>query len=1175
MHRWATKDTYEREEDEAERLVRPAPKVKPPRKDKRRETTHAERDPDTAADPDLKGDRDLSLNYKNVGGSLQRRVADRYLQALAGKPPPLIPVWDEQEQKRTSVPESRIKSNPSRYKRVQPGQTPGQKDEGGAAGGTPAAPPPQPAPQPEAPKPDSEPKPEAPKPGPPASEPKPEAPKPEGPAAPSKPDPKREAARAKLNQSFENEQARDAFIEKLPFAERGADGQLRVYDKTQKKSVPVSELSSAALEDLVERRRVEKLGEDTVAAFLEHLENPEIQAVLKDIGFLGGATKGKGDKEGPLATRLRALQKEGHPLESLPISKHIPELKGVTLPPDVRSVADLIQSTKEFHPKPDAGGSDDDGKDEEQGAKRVVQRFLEEKRHKSEDFRTYAGNLPSVSEKDGELLFIDTSRKPKKRVPFDKLPENLQAEIVGKFEGTNLNQSQAKHVEDLAKGDPQIHRALSQVAALAEEAIDDDQRKREGALTKRLRALVKEGTPLDELPIDKHLPELKGVQLPKGVETVADLVEAAKDLPPPEGRKRQVPAEERAQISSLVFRYLPPDIAGQVYANLHPDDQQQVVEEYRKLRAPSAKNLNSIRNQIQGLYQTDRSKIVPPEMVQRGGKKVPFASLSMTEQAEALNAHRNRIMAISLAGRDILKRDFVQQGMPKGLADHLVGHLGKESPSAEATYAMAMTDGKTEPLPEIERVRKMLEGVPESQKPAVAAYLQARDYQDVRRRYLEADTSSALAINEHVPTQKLLRNLGKAVAELRARQEAYPPTPGIDSAKDFRHRINGLLQTMGIPDDRKKAVQRFVDEQDADDYDRDMKRWKAEAKKVEAKRQKILREHGREGSPYRGTEPKLPELPVEPIRPVNYDDVRPTRSRGTSIWDAMARGLGVSRTASHRVLDRYLTCTMGEMMASEHDLRSRQAVYWGVEPYPPGHEGFAPYNEWEQAHARDLDVADETALLKAARDWLGQFVLDPSVMGDGVPDARFRAALDYAVYTLDNGKYSVGLHPALYNRLLARLAGQPEDETLLTVRKTARGSSKSPYHPTPERTTTMHASARIRSYAAKLANTQPHIAFDLMKLAAEQDEAEQEQQAQGEQDQGQQAQGQKKQGGQLPPALKEHMKKKEEKSDDDKEQGQKKQAYAALRHEVIRVASENLQARMALQPVLRLIKQIG
>lgn len=1163
MDRWATKDTYEREEDEAERLVRPAPKVKPPRKDRRRETTEAERDPDTSGDTDLKGDPDMSLNYKNVGGSVRQRVKARFLLALEGQKPPLIPVWDEQEERRTAVPESRIKSNPSRYKRVQPDQAPDGKEEEGAGKGAPSSPS---SPAPATPKPGGAsgdaPQPGAPKPSP-GDSPAP-ASAPEGKPA-SKPDPKVDAARAKLNQSFENEQARDAFIEKLPFAERGQDGQLRVYDKSQKKSVPLAELSSAALDDLVERRRVEKLGEDTVAAFAEHSDNPEIQAALKDIGFLGGATKGKGDKEGPLATRLRALQKEGHPLESLPISKHVPELKGVKLPPDIRSVADLIKSTKELHPKPESGDSadDDDEKDAERSAKRVVERFLGEKRHKSEDFRAYAEKLPSVSEKDGELLFVDTSRKPKKRVPFDKLPENLQAEIVGKFEGTNLSQSQSKQIEDLAKGHPQIHRALSQVAALAEEPIDEDQRRREGALTKRLRALVKEGTPLDELPIDKHVPELKGVQLPKGVETVADLVAAAKELPPPEGRKRQVPAVERAQISELVFRYLPKDIATQVYTNLHPDDQKQIVEEYRKLRAPNAKNLNSIRNQIQGLYQTDRSKIDPPEMVQRGGKKVPFASLSMTEQAEVLNAHRNRVVAISLAGRDILKRDFVQQGMPQGLADHLVSHLGAKIPSAQSTYEVAMTDGKDEPPPKIGLVRKMLEGVPENQKPAVSAYLQARDYQDIRRRYLEADSSSDLAINEQVPTKKLMRNFARAVEELRARQEVYPPTPGVDSARDFRHRVNRILQTMGIPEDRKKAVQRFVDEQDADDYDRDMKRWKTEVKKVEAERKKILREYEKQGSPYRRAEPKLPDLPVEPVRPVNYDDVRPSRSRGTSFWDALAQGFGAQpvRVASHRVLDRYLTCTAGEMMASEHDLRSRQAVYWGVEPYPPGHEGFAPYNEWEQAHARDLDVADETALLKAAREWLGQFALDPSVMGEGVPDARFRAALDYAVYTLDNGKYSVGLHPALYNKLLARLTGQPEDETLLTVRKAARGSNKSSYHQTPERIT-MHSSARIRSYAAKLASTQPHIAFDLMKLAQEAEEAEKAEKAdEGQQkkqaQQGQQAQQQDDQG------------------QDEQGQQQKKQAYVALRREVIRVASENPQARMALQPVLRLIKQIG
>ena len=37
MDLWATKTNPEREDEEAERLVRPLPKVKPPRHDRRRE----------------------------------------------------------------------------------------------------------------------------------------------------------------------------------------------------------------------------------------------------------------------------------------------------------------------------------------------------------------------------------------------------------------------------------------------------------------------------------------------------------------------------------------------------------------------------------------------------------------------------------------------------------------------------------------------------------------------------------------------------------------------------------------------------------------------------------------------------------------------------------------------------------------------------------------------------------------------------------------------------------------------------------------------------------------------------------------------------------------------------------------------------------------------------------
>ena len=71
----AKKDKSEKEEEEAERLVRKSPKKKPPRKDKERGRMEVE-DPDTD-----KEDEDLSMNYKDIGGSvlLARHVASAYM----------------------------------------------------------------------------------------------------------------------------------------------------------------------------------------------------------------------------------------------------------------------------------------------------------------------------------------------------------------------------------------------------------------------------------------------------------------------------------------------------------------------------------------------------------------------------------------------------------------------------------------------------------------------------------------------------------------------------------------------------------------------------------------------------------------------------------------------------------------------------------------------------------------------------------------------------------------------------------------------------------------------------------------------------------------------------------------------------------------------------------------
>ncbi len=88
MDHRATKDTYERETEEAERLVRTAPKVKPSRHDKKREDMRPDFDPDIEGDKDIARDPDMSMNYKDIGGSVVSRVMARFLRADAGPPKP-------------------------------------------------------------------------------------------------------------------------------------------------------------------------------------------------------------------------------------------------------------------------------------------------------------------------------------------------------------------------------------------------------------------------------------------------------------------------------------------------------------------------------------------------------------------------------------------------------------------------------------------------------------------------------------------------------------------------------------------------------------------------------------------------------------------------------------------------------------------------------------------------------------------------------------------------------------------------------------------------------------------------------------------------------------------------------------------------------------------------------
>lgn len=244
---------------------------------------------------------------------------------------------------------------------------------------------------------------------------------------------------------------------------------------------------------------------------------------------------------------------------------------------------------------------------------------------------------------------------------------------------------------------------------------------------------------------------------------------------------------------------------------------------------------------------------------------------------------------------------------------------------------------------------------------------------------------------------------------------------------------------------------------------------------------------------------------------------------------------------------------------SSKSASGRTAVYWGVEPYPAG-SGPGAYPKWEQAQARDLTERDYDGILRAARTWMRSPVLSHAIEGV-VPDTQYRAALDLALRDHEGGRYSVGLHPDLYNTLLARLAGESENETLLTVREASGGSL---YAPVTGEEPTMRASAEIRKFATTIADTNPGVAFDLATLAFKL--------AEEEQDEGQ-GQAEQKQAGEIPEAFKEHMKKK----DDDKgqDEGQKQASYRTLKAAVIRAAQANPNARATFLPLLQTIKKLG
>ena len=526
---------------------------------------------------------------------------------------------------------------------------------------------------------------------------------------------------------------------------------------------------------------------------------------------------------------------------------------------------------------------------------------------------------------------------------------------------------------------------------------------------------------------------------------------------------------------------------------------------------------------------------------------------------------------------------------------------------------------------QISKLLSSLKDDPASQRLAVG-YAQANDYLRAQREFLSPDSPDA--ISEHESPSAIVSGMQRIDDFFAKADKRYPKElqGEIPAKEHFRNRI--LEKVRNLAPEKYPFVNAYVKEKEYDEYEA---KAKVEAQKVKGERKKVFKDYEKSlkkwhkeyeeyeqkfkdyqknYDPYRS--PALPEFPHPPEPPEDYDAEDPdkppvgysqsrkepaaVKGERRKLYDRLkdqpdeadpeldeavktASRLTRIVARTHRVSTCKPLWAMGDQLSMRVAERSKTSVYWGVEPYPKDKAVNTPYVPWTQVHQRDLDEKDFTSLVKAAREWLKTPVLSTAV--DGIyRETQVRAALELAIRDHENGRYSVGLQPPIYNMLLARLTGESDPYALLPDRSNIKGpitvdtgksASVSLYHSTAgEGHTMIKASALIRQVAVKYASSNPAVAYDLIDVSMKVAEQEQKEE--------QEAQGQQKQA-QLPPEFLEQQKKKKEESEGKKEeqgQGQQKDAaFAQLKSAVIKMAQANPHLREAYRPLLETIKKLG
>lgn len=1082
----ATKTHAEQQDEEAERLVRPAPKLKPPRRDRRREMVEVDSDPDTEEQ-----DPDESRNYKDVGGSV-RRVVARYLEARATSDK--IKVRNRQTGDVVRVTEKTLKEKPSAYEKVEEEETTQALAEAGKQLGDLAKDNPplkrvldnlkkkgpefQNAEQ----YPDtgigyysfyhdlakhkkwpkgidtlgdlvdalgaqSKAKPKKPEktvPGAPAGMPvKPQAEK----GAPveegaKKPKEEKPAKKPKEEKPSSEEEAKqdDAEMAKQVAKKWVEKGRHKKPEfKRFLEAIPTTDVDEATGQVLVLSPKGKKVP-------FERLP-PEAQKNLID--------SYSGEKEDKALEKVenRKREKAQHAaVQTLikmgpEVSKALMELAD----PESKASKKVEELAKKHDPKhispdkvfPELKGklqgikSLGEAKDVAEAAQEYNRTYNEKTIRKSPKFKEFLKSLPTSETDDNDKPLVLHEGK---KVPFDALPEEAQRDLLGKYT-EKARQEQAKadtrkkqeaSSATMERMDPKVRDALMQLSDPNSEA------------SKKVQELAKEHNLKDVHP-ERVFPELKGkLEGVKTLEDAKDMAEAARDyeaLPEqekagvPDPPRRPVSDEEKNQVAVLLATHLPPDVAADLIArDIYPDDVQHMISTYQAGREQNkkVKDLGSFATQASEFYETDPTKVKPPKKWMKDGQEVSFDTLAPEEKAEAMRQHQMNVLAHSFAAREHLTSAL---SMPSALTGKprvppIMTAILSETMLTKKTPAEAHRMAQTA----FETMMERGEHIPIKDSVARSLFWKLDPQsQVIARGFMQAN-------DYHAAKDKFLGTL-KGFSEWDSPKRIIE---GLQEADEFfskRDKIYGvgghpqhltagsafrkrvLERLQSLKPDKAAQVGKWVQKAENKEYEGRHKDWKKEHDAWETRRRKHQETRGKGGYREQGQVAEFDEPePTKPAEPLGYKGRLEKASPAASPQDVL-RLMKEARVVTRRFLiSTYSGC---ESMGHRSD---RSAVYHGIEPEAP-----AAYPGWGQAHQRDLGEDDYKQILASAQKWLEATVISRPAEGM-VKDQQLRAALDLALQT---SRYDNAINPVAYNMLLARLAGVPEPgfgQTLQTIR---------------------------------------------------------------------------------------------------------------------------------------------